>query len=95
MLAVVCYGILRSDSMRQARRQQGQTHQRLRPGRVRQRLLSGAWYTSLPEEVEEEEESAAMADARACRGRLRQFAGESRGHSPTIGGDREMRPKIK
>ena len=46
-------------------------------------------------EVEVEAESATMAAARACRGRSRQFAGESRERSPTIGGDRETRPKIK
>ena len=41
----------------------------------------------LPEEVEEEEVSAAMAAARVCRVQSWQFAGESREHSPTMGGD--------
>ena len=41
----------------------------------------------LAEEVEDEEVSAAMAAARACRVQSRQFAGESREHSPTMGGD--------
>ena len=49
----------------------------------------------LPEEVEEEEVSAAMAAARACRVRSWRFAGESREPSPTMGGVREMMPKIK
>ena len=49
----------------------------------------------LAEEVENKEVSAAMAAARACRVQSRRFAGESREHSPTMGGVREMRPKIK
>ena len=62
--------------------------------RARSAALGSGWQCNLarqavllPDEVEVEEESAAMAAARICRGRSWLFAGESRELLPTIGGD--------